>query len=94
MRLCRVRLALDFVSLKFTIIWDMILCELSLVAASMLVSCSAYSTVKIEATCFFETLLNFNGLHDAISHNVLLFTTTDVIISAPTFVSLLSYFLK
>jgi hypothetical protein len=50
-----------------------------LLPAFMLVSCLAYSsTLKMEATCFSETSVDFQGLHGVIFQKIELFITTAV----------------
>jgi hypothetical protein len=44
--------------------------------AFMMVSCSAYSTLKLKATCSSENYVYFNGLHAAISQKSVLFLIT------------------
>jgi hypothetical protein len=59
---------------------------------SMLVSCLAYSsTLKIRGDIPPKHLLTFNGLHGVISQNIVLFITTAVRTSNPTYQSLYSF---
>jgi hypothetical protein len=51
-----------------------------------LVFCSAYfSNLKMEATCSSGTTADFNGIHGVIARKIVLFTTTVVRTSYPTY---------
>jgi hypothetical protein len=50
--------------------------EAELAKFFLLVSCLSYSwTLKMDATCSFETSVDFNGLHGSMSQKIKLFTS-------------------